>query len=151
MAQLVGPMGIWYQVGLQHIMLFGPQPSLCMVHCCKKNTMVQVSVEAAPGDCDAYTHLLLVFLFSFFLPLFVSIERINHILYLTLPALLFPSEKVRLIVVLDSFCLIIVIVNQQLTGKLSFYLPSFLLPLSCAKKPFWLIVRRLWTFFDVRR
>ncbi len=149
MAQLVGPMGIWYQVGSGP----QPQPSLCMVHCCKKTPwyQVQVSAEAAPGDCDADTHLLLVFLFSFFLTLFVSIERINHILHLTLPALLFQSEKVHLIVVLVSFCMIIVVVNRQLTGKLSFYFPSFLLPLSCAEKPFWLIVRRLWTFFEVQR
>jgi len=76
-----------------------------------QKNMVQVSAHAAPGDCNADTHLLLVFLFSFFLPLFITVEKINHILYLTLPALLFPSEKVCLIVVLEKFCLIIVIIN----------------------------------------
>jgi len=79
-----GPTGRAYRylVGLQHIMCLGhPDPSHHHdVWLQNKTTMAQVSAHVAPGDCDTDTHLLIVFLFSFFLPLFISIERINHIL-----------------------------------------------------------------------
>jgi len=146
--------GVWYQVSLwgntsntryqvpcrlqpnwvvgrattHHV--FGP-PSHHLVIVLLQKNMVEVSAHAVPGDCDGDTHLLLCHS-SFFLSFYVYIERINYLLYLTLPALLSKWEGTfdccSWKVLLD-----IVIINWQLTGKLSFSFPSLFLTLSCAK------------------
>ncbi len=48
------------------------------------------------------------------------------------------------------FCWIVIIINQQLTGKHFFSFPSFCILSSCNRQIFWLIGRRLWTFWVQR-
>jgi len=68
--------------------------------------------------------------------------------YMVVTSYIIAHSDVCLIVVFQKmFAALSIIIDWQLTGKHSFSFPSFCIYLFCARTTFWLIVRRLWTFF----
>jgi len=94
------------------------------------------------------THSLENIPFVFLLFVFFHLVPGKHFGWLVGGSGTFLGLKVCIIAALWKFsCQIVIIINQQLTGKHPFYYPSFSILSSCARQTFWLIVRRLWTLF----
>jgi len=85
---------------------------------------------------------------SFFVVFF---HRNKHSPYLKVHWPFFQGKRYVWLLFFMTFCLFIIIKNQFLTGELFCSSPFSSNLSSCFSKTFWLIVRKIRTFFEVRR